>query len=117
MEPILRFQYGDVIVKLRSDPKGWLLLHKHVLLRYMPTLATGMKDGFPHPGSFTIHDAITGSSRTIFVHSAVLVENTILLVQAATPEEHKILACDRAGDMRIFQLLVEVKKTILGATS
>ncbi|CZT23038.1 uncharacterized protein RCC_08748 [Ramularia collo-cygni] len=59
----------------------------------MPGLGGGLKDGYLHDGAFQVKDPATGLSKTIFILSTGLVENTIMLKQTEHPEEKQILRC------------------------
>ena len=42
--PDLRFNDGDVIVKLRESPDSWLLLHKKTIQATMPVLGQALTE-------------------------------------------------------------------------
>lgn len=96
MEANLRFQDGNVIVKLSSSPRDWLLLHKDVLIQHMPGLGAGLKSYFLNKGSFTAAGLQDGEVRKMYVLSAVLrrdsvKEDTIMLEQSPDSKDDEIL--------------------------
>lgn len=75
--PPLRFEDGDVIIKLSADHNRHLLVHSDVIRAGFPTLGPALKPQWNIPE--TIKHPLTG--RQIDVHSLALksVEHTILL--------------------------------------
>jgi hypothetical protein len=55
--PPLRYENGDVIVKLNLHPKDWLLLNADVIRTTMPTLVPSLKSTWYKPMEITRPDA------------------------------------------------------------
>lgn len=62
----LRFEDGDVLVKLSADPEDWLLLHSKVLGSVSPVLYSAFKDEWSRSTISIIHP-VTKRETRVFV--------------------------------------------------
>ena len=63
--PALRFDGGNVIIKLNADPNSWLIVHAEIFDKHMPALSPGFKPQWGrstkvfHPGKEVDVDVYT----------------------------------------------------------
>ena len=74
----LRFEDGDVLVKLSSDPNDWLLLHKDTITEAIPQLA-GMFRFAGGPTPMNVSDPASGVQCSFYTLSIKHVDNTLIL--------------------------------------
>ena len=75
--PNLRFDSGDVIIKLSDSPSDWLLLHKDVIQAGCPVLGAAMQDCWKRAEAIKV----PGTDLTIQVYKFALnfIDDTLLL--------------------------------------
>ena len=75
--PNLRFNDGDVIVKLGKDPRGWLVLHKSIFQATMPVL--GLAFGSDWEREQKVTNAVAGIDLVVYNIGLKFVDETYLL--------------------------------------
>ena len=103
----LRFEDGDVLVKLSSDPNYWLLLHKDTITKAIPQLA-GMFRFAGGPTPTYVTDLASGIECSFYTLSIKHVDNTLILSDekdVGFPDSTKYDAFHRWSIRRVLRLL------------
>ena len=75
--PSLRFDTGNVIIKLGEDPTGWLLVHKHVIQATIPVLSHALDEGWNRQE--IIKDLKSNEDHKVYSFALKCVDNAWLL--------------------------------------
>ncbi|KAI7676757.1 hypothetical protein KC318_g27 [Hortaea werneckii] len=93
--PPLRFEDGDVIIKLSADHNRHLLVHSDVIRAGLPTLGPVLKPVWNVPQ--TINHPLTGRQIDVYGLALKSVEHTILLEGKGTSSFQDPILQLRAG--------------------
>lgn len=75
--PPLRFNDGDVVIRLSASPSSCLLLHSDILKKRMPQLAPALAERWGQSDSIT--HPLTGKGEQMYTLALKPVDGTLLL--------------------------------------
>ena len=90
--PNLRFDDGDLLVKLGAHPESWLLLHSQVVRRFARQLAPALDERWGQ--AKTRYNPVTGTQTPLYVLALKATEATMILEgQVRDPDFLFMQAC------------------------